>query len=78
MQPIVNGLEMDYGAQVTFLRFNALDGGTGEQLFEQLGLPGHPSVRIYDATGESVYQGVGLISEEQLREAIERAIAGDP
>lgn len=69
MQPIVNGLEADYGTQITVLRLNALDNGEGERFFNKLGLPGHPSFLIYDATGERVYQGVGIISDEQLREA---------
>lgn len=74
MQPIVNGLETDYGTEMTFLRLDARDGGEGQQLFSQLGLPGHPSILIFDVTGERVYRGVGIISDEQLREAITMAI----
>ena len=74
MQPIVNGLEEDYSEQVSFIYLDALDGADGEQYFHSLGLPGHPSFLIYDETGERVYQGVGIISDEQLREAITATI----
>jgi len=70
MQPIVNGLEADYSIEMTFWRLNALDGGEGEQIFNQLGLPGHPSILIFDRDGSQVYRGVGIVDEDVLQQEI--------
>lgn len=75
MEPIVNGLKVDFENQVTFLDFNARDGGDGEQLFSQLSLPGHPSFVIYDAAGTEVYRSLGIVEEGELLGEIEGVLA---
>lgn len=75
MRPIVNGLEEEYGAQVAFRDVNARDGETGERLFGQLSLPGHPAILIYAPDGEQLYRGVGIVAEAALRAALTAALA---
>ncbi len=70
MQPIVNGLQEEYGERVAFIDLNAQDGADGERLFDQLGLRGHPSFILYSADGQQTYQGIGIIEEQQLRQEI--------
>lgn len=74
MQPIVNRLEDAYQDQVSFVALDARDGGDGEQIFNQLSLPGHPTILLYSATGEQAYRGVGVLTEAQLEEQIQMAI----
>jgi len=76
MEPIVNGLKVDFENQVTFLDFNARDSADGEQLFSQLSLPGHPSFVIYDADGTEVYRSLGIVEEAELLDEIE-AVANE-
>lgn len=66
MQPIVDGLQEDYKAQVTFVSLNASDGGDGEALFQQLGLPGHPGIVIYTPDGEEAFRRYGILSFDDL------------
>ena len=77
MQPIVDGLEEAYGNRMAFVRLNALDNADGSVLFQQLGLPGHPSFVIFSDDGQQVYTGVGLVQEQQLREEITRLLGDD-
>ena len=66
MQPIVNGLDEEYGAEVAFVSLNARDGAMGESLFAQLALRGHPGIIIYNQDGGEVYRGIGVIDEQTL------------
>ena len=66
MQPIVNGLQEDYKEQVTFVAFNAKDSGEGEAIFQNLGLPGHPSIVIYSKPGEEIYRQFGIVGFDDL------------
>ncbi len=74
MKPIVNGLQEEYSAGVEFVPINALDGAEGEAFFQQLGLPGHPSVVLYSADMQQFYRGVGIVDDEELRRQIEIAL----
>ena len=74
MQPIVNGLEGEFGTEVEFLQFNAQDGAEGEAYFQQLGLPGHPSIVIFSTDGREIYQGLGTIDEDLLRQEITQVL----
>lgn len=76
MTPIVDGLSIEFEDAVTFERLNAADDGTGQAAFESLALPGHPSVVIFDATGEEVYRGFGVIEAAELQTQI-RALVGE-
>ncbi len=64
MQPIVNGLQEDYQDQVTFVSLNAKDSADGEAIFQDLGLPGHPSIVIYTKDEKEIYRQFGI--EEDL------------
>lgn len=75
MQPIVDGLEEQYGAEITFVYLNAADDDVGQSAFESLGLPGHPSYVIFSVDGTEQYRAFGLVDEAQLAQAIESLAA---
>jgi hypothetical protein len=66
MEPIVNGLKEEYSDDVDFVSLNAKDGKNGETIFQQLGLPGHPSIVIYTKDGEEVYRQFGIVDDLNL------------
>ena len=74
MQPIVNGLQEDYGNEITFVSLNAKDSEDGEALFQQLGLPGHPGIVIYTTDGEEVFRRFGIVDFDDLDNALIDAI----
>ena len=76
MQPIVDGLEAEYGATVTFRQLNAQT--DGQPIFEQLGLRGHPAFVIFDATGREVFRTLGIVEPARLVEALEGAARAAP
>ena len=71
----MNGLQVDYQNQVTFISLNAKDGGQGEQLFQNLNLPGHPSIVIYTPENSEVFRQFGLVDESILIDVIDKIIA---
>lgn len=75
MISIVNGLEAEFDDEVVFLYMNAVDGGEGQQAFESLSLPGHPSYVIFVPPGEELYRSFGIVSEDRLQGAIESALS---
>lgn len=74
MQLIVNELEAAYGEQVAFRYYNALDGGAGQQAFEQTGIRGHPGFILFMPDGAEVSRWLGIVEREVLREAVEAVI----
>lgn len=66
MQPIVNGIQDEYSDSVAFISFNAKDSGDGQAIFQNLGLPGHPSIVIYSKTGEEIYRQFGIVGFDDL------------
>lgn len=62
----MNGLQAEYSDSVAFESLNAADNAEGQNAFEQLILPGHPSIVIFDAEGQEVYRGFGTFEEEIL------------
>ncbi len=79
MQPIVDGLQREFGERVAFRTFNALDGGQGQRAFEQLRLPGHPSYLIFRPDGSEAHRSFGLVDVDTLREAITSVLdSGQP
>ncbi len=74
MQPIVDGLRQEFGTQVEFLSFNALDGAQGEAIFAQLGMPGHPGIALYTRRQEQAYWAVGVANESDLRLQLDLAL----
>lgn len=70
MQPIVYGLEEEFGGEVLFLFVDAADGTAGQSYFVSLGLRGHPAVLIFRPGGEEAYRALGLVTEDELRDAL--------
>ena len=66
MEPIVNGLETEFEADVTFDRINA-SSGRGQAAMSAYSLRGHPSYVLLDEQGEEVWQFSGQTAEVQLR-----------
>lgn len=62
----MHGLEEQFNTNVAFVWLNAADGAAGQAAYEQLTLPGHPSIVIFDATQEEAYRGFGNFDEEIL------------
>ena len=71
MQPVVDGLEQEYGNRMTFQRLNAAS--EGRTLFQRYNLPGHPAYVIVDKQGTVVWRFVGQTTRETLEQAIRRA-----
>ena len=72
MEPVVNGLEQDYGDQVDFRRLDV--NGAGKSAFEAYRLLGHPSYIILNKNGEVVWSSVGEKSREDLENQILSAL----
>jgi hypothetical protein len=66
MEPIVNGLETEFEADVTFDRINA-SSERGQAAMRAYSLRGHPSYVLLDEQGEEVWQFSGQTAEVQLR-----------
>ncbi|HEC23796.1 MAG TPA: hypothetical protein ENI95_12860 [Chloroflexi bacterium] len=75
MQPIVDGIEEQYGGQIDVLRLNALDGEQGEAAFRFYALRGHPSLVLVQPDGEAIWVRVGIVPRETLEEVIEGALS---
>lgn len=75
MRPIVDGLEAEYGARMTFRRLNAAQ--EGQDLFQQYNLRGHPSYVILDDQGTIVWRLVGQVPRETLEQAIRQSLEED-
>lgn len=75
--PIVDGFENVYGNQMAFERLNALDSDVGQQTFDQLQLPGHPSYILFAVNGSEVWRGFGQQEAELLESAIQTALVSD-
>lgn len=69
MQPIVNGLQDIYTNDIAFLQYDA-NKDDGKALFEQLKLPGHPSILIYTPDGEEVYRHFGTVTFDDLENTL--------
>ena len=73
MQPIVYGLEEEYGEDLTFYSVNA-NLEPGRTLLRTYGLRGHPSYVIVDPEGKSLWSASGLLSEDLLRTEIRQSL----
>jgi hypothetical protein len=69
MQPIVDGLEDEFGKTVVFQQINA---GTGEgyKIFKAYSLFGHPSFLLLDEKGNVLWQSVGEQPGENIKAAL--------
>ncbi|MEL6526809.1 MAG: hypothetical protein AAFQ07_13985 [Chloroflexota bacterium] len=67
----MNGLEEQFSPAIAFVSLNATDDAEGQSAYEQLTLPGHPSIVIFDAEGREVYRGFGTFEEDTLIEELQ-------
>jgi cytochrome c-type biogenesis protein len=75
MQPIVHGLEQEYGDRVAFIYVD-VDDPAGEEMKRKLGYRFQPHIFLLNAEGEVVVDWLGMVPEESLRGAIESVLAG--
>ncbi len=74
MEPVVDGLEEVYNAQVDFRRIDA-NSQDGRKFFQAYGLRGHPSFVVIDPGGEVLWTGLGEQSEEMLAQALQGVLS---
>ena len=70
----MDGLQGEYGDRLDFIYLNAEDGNEGAQSYLYYGLRGHPSFLIVGADGGVRWQVIGVVSEDELRAAVEAAL----
>jgi hypothetical protein len=75
MTPVVNGLNSEYEGSIKVTALNA-GFGEGKQLFDQFGLPGHPSFVLIETDGEVVWRAFGPQSLESLQTVISGVLGG--
>ena len=77
MEPIVDGLEDDFGEQVEFRR---IDAGTdeGQNTFRTYGLRGHPAYVIVDAEGAVLWTGLGEQSRQAMTDQVDQVLKKQP
>ncbi len=73
MQPIVNGLEEQYGSGIAFRRLNATE-AYGRPIFDRYRLRGHPSYVILDRNGKEAWRYTGELTRGTLDEAIRKVL----
>lgn len=73
MEPVVNGLEDTYRAQVEFQSINA-NSTEGQKSFRFYALPGHPGFVILNPGGEVIWRGFGEQSKESIEVELNSAL----
>ena len=58
MEPVVNGLQMKYGDQITFMSIDA-NSQDGQAVFRAYRLQGHPAYALIDPEGDLLWSGLG-------------------
>jgi thiol:disulfide interchange protein len=76
MQPVVDRLEASYVDQIVVERLNAADGDAGQATFDELRLPGHPSIVIFLSDGTEVVRLFGVVTEDALLQEIQAVLTG--
>ena len=66
MEPVVNGLEEKYLAQIEFRALDAIS-QEGSRAFQAYSLPGHPSYVLINTQAEVLWIGFGEIAAETLQ-----------
>jgi hypothetical protein len=74
MQPIVNGLEQQYGARLAFESRDAT-AAANQASMRAYGLRGHPSYAIVDQSGQVRWSASGSLPEAALRQKVEQILA---
>jgi len=73
MEPVVNGLEEDFDAQVEFRRIDA-NSTDGQEIFQSFSLRGHPSYVILNPNADVLWLGLGEQPQDFLAEQIHLAL----
>jgi hypothetical protein len=73
MEPVVNGLEQEFGSQVEFQRINASD-TDGQAIFQTYGLRGHPAYVILNSEADVLWFGIGEQAKDILIQQIHLAL----
>ena len=73
MEPVVNGLEDEFGTQVEFLRIDA-NSTDGQEVFRSFNLRGHPSYVILNPEADVLWLGLGEKTRNTLVEQIHLVI----
>jgi thioredoxin-like negative regulator of GroEL len=73
MTPIVDGLNEQYGKQITIKQVNA-DIGDGPKIIQLYRIPGHPTILIFDKEGEEVARLFGPQPAEIVEEALQKVL----
>ena len=74
MKPVVHGLEAEYWGRVDFLYFDR-DDPDNSSVMDQYNFRVQPQFVLIDAQGNVLNEWVGYISEDDLRPALDAAIA---
>ena len=69
MEPIVNGLEMEFGEQLQVTRLDA-NVRENEELEFSYGMRGHPAFAVLDENGAVTATFIGPQTNEVLRDAV--------
>jgi hypothetical protein len=77
MEPVVNGVEETYQAQI---EFKSIDAATkeGQTFFRFYGLPGHPGFVLLKPEGDILWKGFGEQPREYMESNLEEAIQSWP
>lgn len=69
MEPVVNGLEEEFSAQVEFRRIDA-NSSDGRAVFQSFGLRGHPAYVILNSKADVLWLGFGEQAKDILTQQI--------
>jgi hypothetical protein len=73
MEPVVNGLEEEFNAEVEFRRIDA-NSRDGQTIFQSFSLLGHPSYVILNPDADVLWLGLGEQPQDILTEKIHLAL----
>ena len=73
MQPIVHGLETEYGDQIEFVYLNIDDPSTREAK-EKYGYRVQPHFFLVTEDGEVIQQWLGVVQEEAFEQAFDEVL----
>ena len=77
MAPIVDGLEEQYGEQISVKRINA-DVGDGPEIVRAYRIPGHPTTIIFNSQGQEVQRLLGTQPAEVVQEVLQKVLPQAP
>jgi hypothetical protein len=74
MDPIVHEVEKSYGQQIDFLYFDT-ETASGQKKGREEGIPGVPTILLFDSDGERVYTLVGVGPRVSLEQHLQALLA---